>query len=300
MSDTMTWFNFGKRRNVRSLHDRWFGRGDASANERGQSEGAWHADAALDMSGLLRRPPSSGADDELLRLAALGRMTTGIVHDFGNLLQVATSAIRLMELGMNQPTRTDLKPLMQGALASINRAAGLSRQILMLSRRREASEEIVFVDTALAGLRGPLVWMLGSQISIEFDFDDDIPGIFCDCCEFENVILNLVINAKDAMADGGRLRIECRCEDVLSDFLIERPCDRSLVLRVTDNGEGMSETTAKNAFRPCYTTKPRERGNGLGLAMVSDFMRRAGGSAAIESVAGSGTTVVLRFPLAQD
>jgi signal transduction histidine kinase len=301
LGDSMAWLNFGSQhRSAQSLYKRWFAGSDADTDARRPSEDGFHADAVLDMTGVLRGPPSSASDDEMLRLAALGRMTTGIVHDFGNLLQIATSAIRLMELGMNQSCRSDLKPLMQGALASIARASDLSRQILMFSRKEEPYEEIVFVATVLAGLRGPMTWMLGPEINVEFDLDDNIPGIFCDCREFENAILNLVINAKDAMPDGGNLRIECCCEDDMRDHGMGWMSGRTLVLRVIDNGEGMSEETAKTAFRQNYTTKSRERGNGLGLARVSDFVRRAGGSATIASVIGSGTTVVLRFPVAED
>ena len=167
----------------------------------------------------------------------------------------------------------------------------------MFSGRREACEEIVFIDAALAAIRGPIIWILGPQIGIEFDLDDDLPGFFCDRQEFENAVFNLVINARDAMPDGGCLRIECRCENANGDYGIESPARQTLVLRVIDNGEGMSQMTARSAFTAFYTTKPSERGNGLGLAMVSDFMRRAGGSADIESVIGAGTTVVLRFPV---
>jgi len=294
-------FSFGNQHpNVWSLYKRWFASDNGGAGEQRAIAGAAKSDATLDMTGLFRVSPSSASDNELLRLAALGRMTTGIVHDFGNLLQVATSAIRLMESGMDQPDPASLWPLVRGVSASIDRAASLSRQILMFSRAREVCEEVIFVEPALAAIKTPITWMLGPEVKVEFKLDDDLPGIFCDCREFENAILNLVINAKDAMPSGGRLRIECFCETAMNAYAHEGAPGRTLVLRVTDNGEGMSPVTAGNAFKAYYTTKTCERGNGLGLAMVSDFMRRAGGSAKIESELGSGTTVVLRFPVAQE
>jgi len=123
---------------------------------------------------------------------------------------------------------------------------------------------------------------------VELDLDQDLPAVFCCALEFESVVLNLVINAKDAMPNGGVLRVAAYCGDFDDGTTV--------VVRVTDTGCGMSAETARRAFQPLFTTKPVGRGTGLGLAMVSEFARRVGGSVQIESVVNCGTSVILRLP----
>ncbi len=227
-------------------------------------------------------------DQEVVRLAALGLMATGIVHDFGNLMQIVTSAIHLIERNLDQPETLDIRAFTQGALASVDRATALSRQILGFSHAEDTIEEIVYLDFALAAIEKPICWMAGQSIRVELILGDDLSPVFCNVREFENAVLNLVINAKDAMPDGGRLRIETYRAGSENAPIV--------VLRVTDTGCGMSPQTAKHAFQPFFTTKPAGRGNGLGLAMVGEFVRRVGGSVQIESAVTQGTSVVLRLP----
>ncbi len=233
----------------------------------------------------------------MMRLATLGLMTTGIAHDLGNLLQVIGSAVRLIERNVDPATGEELRPLTQGALASVDRAASLSRQILDLTSSQRALDEITYLDKIVASLRGLISLTVGPSIVVEITSEADVPAVICNTRELENAILNLVINARDAMPDGGCLTLSIHREGGGRP----RPSTQGAeypkaVLCVADTGSGISPAIASQVFEPFFTTKPRERGTGLGLAMVSDFARRWGGSAEIESRVGEGTSVTLRLP----
>ncbi len=235
-----------------------------------------------------KRPLQARAQSELVRLAALGMMTGGMIHDFANLMQVVSSAIRLIEQKLDQPARVEAEPFIRGALQSVDRASVLSRQILGVSRADAAQEEVVNLNAALASIAKPVCWTAGSDIRVELAVADDLPSVFCNVRELESAVLNLVINARDAMPNGGFLRIAAYGGDFEDGATV--------VLRVTDTGCGMSPEIAKRAFQPFFTTKPVGRGNGFGLAMVSEFARRVGGSVHIESALNCGTSITLRLP----
>jgi signal transduction histidine kinase len=236
----------------------------------------------------VKRPLQGRAQDELVRLVALGMMTSGIVHDFGNLMQVVSSAIRLIEQKLDRPALVEAEPFIRGALQSVDRAVALSRQILSVSRADGAFEEIVNLNAALASMANPLCWTAGSNVRVELAVADDLPAVFCNIRELESALLNLVINAKDATPNGGCLRIAAHGGDFEDGATV--------ILRVSDTGCGMSPEIAKRAFQPLFTTKPIGRGNGLGLAMVSEFVRRVGGSVHIEGAPNCGTSITLRLP----
>jgi signal transduction histidine kinase len=234
----------------------------------------------------LSRPLDGCEDSEAIRLATL--MSNGVVHDFGNLMQVVSSAIRLIEQKLDPATLANVGPFIQGAAQSVERAIVLSRQILGITRPDHAHEEAACLKSALASIKHPICWMVGPGIRVELTVESDLPAVFCNVREFERVVLNLVINARDAMPNGGHLCISAR-RDVLKDRVI-------VVLCVTDTGCGMSPETARRAGQPLFTTKAAGRGSGLGLAMVSEFARHAGGSVQIESVENRGTWITLRLP----
>lgn len=226
------------------------------------------------------------SNEEMQRLAAIGLMTSGIVHDFGNLVQVITSAVHLIELNLNQDAPVDLRALVREASDSVGRATALSRQIVGFSRAGNADSAMVYLGSVLSAIRNPIRWIAGPAIRVELSLDDNLPAVFCNVRELENVALNLVVNAKDAMPDGGHLSIAAYGADFEGGTTV--------VLRVTDTGCGMSSETARRAVQPFFTTK--QAGNGLGLALVNEFVRRVGGSLQIESAQGQGTSVILRFP----
>ncbi len=240
----------------------------------------------------LDRSRSGRLESEMVRLAALGFMTSGVVHDFRNLMQVVNSAINLIEQKLDQRTLASVAPYINGALQSVGRADVLSRQLLGVARKEDAYAEAVNLEFVLSAMELPISWTVGPEIEVELHLEKNLPAVFCSAQEFESVVLNLVINAKDAMPRGGTLRVSVQKSDFGSG--------PTVVVRVTDTGCGMSAETVKHAFQPLFTTKPAGRGTGLGLAMVSDFMLRTGGSAQIESVANYGTSIILRFPACHD
>lgn len=254
-------------------------------------------EAIASATGLLSDLRNRLEDQDLIRLATLGLMTAGVAHDLGNLLQIVSSAVRLIDQKLDPATRAELAPLTAGAMESVNRAGALSRQILDLSRSKAAVEEITCLERTLGSIRNLVVLMAGPRVAVEFAMPGDLPQIVCNTRELENAILNLVINARDAMPEGGRLTISTFSETEAPDY------DRfvtsggiTAVLSVRDTGCGMSPDLASKVFKPFFTTKSDSSGTGLGLSMVSDFARRAGGCAEIESAPGRGTTVTLRLP----
>lgn len=254
-------------------------------------------DTIANATGLLGDLPNRLEDQDLIRLATLGLMTAGVAHDLGNMLQVVSSAVRLIDQKLDPATRAELAPLTAGAMDSVSRAGSLSRQILDLSRSSAATREITCLDRTLNSIRNLVILMAGPEVAVEFATPGSLPQVVCNTRELENVILNLVLNARDAMPEGGRLVISTFSETEPADY------DRfvtaggvTAVLSVCDTGCGMSPDVAGKVFKPFFTTKGDGRGTGLGLSMVSDFACRAGGSAQIESSVGRGTTVTLRLP----
>ena len=227
----------------------------------------------------------SGADD--LRVAALGLMSAGLAHDLGNHLQVVASAVRMMDREAHHDDAALQRSIMGSALTAIERASLLARRIFALSTSADTAE-ITALNSVIRSLTDAIALVAGPSIVVESRLSLQEPMIFCDTRELENVILNLAINARDAMPGGGRLTISTDLDASQSE-----EC-RALV-RVEDTGRGMTNEVLLRAFEPFFTTK-ESHGTGLGLATVSDFVRRAGGSAQIQTVPGRGTSVILSLP----
>ena len=235
---------------------------------------------------------TSLSDDDVVRLTALGLATLEVAHDLGNLLQVAGSAVRLIDRTLRGARKPELNPLVSSALVSIERATTLSRRILDSGRPRPVGSEIVYLDALLAEMEEVIALAAGPHVQVIRRMSDIIPAIACHRGDLENVVLNLVVNARDAMSDGGTL-ILCVDRDV-SD--VPATALAKVVFSVSDTGCGMSPAVAAQAFKPFFTTKPRDLGTGLGLALVGAFAGRLGGSAEISSADDMGTTVTLRLP----
>jgi signal transduction histidine kinase len=235
------------------------------------------------------------ADPDILRLTALGMKTMEVAHDLGNLLQVVGSAVRLIDRNVAPTASAELRFFIAGALASVERAATLSRRILARSRPKGVVNEVTYLDEVLADIQQMIALAGGPDVALEIVSSDAVPAVACDKRDLENVILNLVINARDAMDGKGHLRLSLDREDHgrVGGFGQRRP---EVVLRVEDTGCGMRPEVAAQVFRPFFTTKANGAGTGLGLAMVSDFAKRLDGSVSLESEVGRGTTVTLRMP----
>jgi signal transduction histidine kinase len=243
--------------------------------------------------GLAEERPCSteGQDHASFSAARLAAME--VAHDLGNLLQMIGSAIRVIDRDLAAAPRPGLVPIIGGALASVDRATILSRRILDADRPWPSAREVAQLDVVISEMLDRIALAAGPDVQIELEFGAGIPAVACGRDELENVILNLVVNARDAMDAAGRLKLSVTYTPP-ADATIA--ASRDVVLRVGDTGCGMPPSVAAQAFRPFFTTKGDDRGTGLGLAIVGAFVARLGGSADIASAVGTGTIVTLRLP----
>ena len=220
------------------------------------------------------------------KLEALGQLTGGIAHDFNNLLTPVVGALDFLIKRSNLDARA--RRIADGALASAERAGKLTAQLLAFSRRQKLEIAPVDVPLLIDELRPMLDQALGKDHDVEVTI---APGAHCvrsDHNQLELAVLNLVINARDAMPEGGKVTV-----DIDADQSGERD---DVIIRVTDTGAGMTPEIRTRAVEPFFTTKAQGRGTGLGLAQVFGVMQQSGGSVDIDSAVGRGTTVTLRLP----
>ena len=242
----------------------------------------------LHREGLARR----AAEDALRqaqKLEALGRLTGGVAHDFNNALMVISTNVHLLKRAQTEAIATPLASIAR-AVAS---ATKLTRQLLAFSRRQPLLPQYHDLHAALPDLGALLCPVLGAQIEFAADVAPGTSGIEVDPAELELALLNLAINARDAMPGNGRLRVSARNAD--------GPLPASLhsamvVIEVADTGMGIEPELLDKVFEPFFTTKPVGKGTGLGLSQVYGLCQRAGGTATVESRPGEGTTVRLYFP----
>jgi len=232
------------------------------------------------------------------KMKAVGQLTGGLAHDFNNLLTVIIGNLNLLRDQFG--TDETIEPLVEPALGAARRGANLVRHLLAFSRRQPLQPRITDVNLLLSGMTELLQRSLGANVAIEVALSPTPCWVVADPNQMENALLNLAINARDAMPDGGRLRIavERRAlgEAELAGAPEMRPGD-CVQLSVSDSGSGMAPEVMERAFEPFFTTKGPGRGSGLGLSMVYGFVRQSGGQIAIESEAGRGTTLRLLLPL---
>lgn len=220
------------------------------------------------------------------KLEALGQLTGGIAHDFNNLLTPVIGALDFLLKRNDLDARA--RRIASGALSSAERAGKLTAQLLAFSRRQKLAIEPVDLSVLMANLQPMLDQSLGKDHRVEIVVAPGAHVVRSDANQLELALLNLVINARDAMPGGGTIRIT-----VDGDRIGGRD---HVVVRVIDQGEGMTGETKARAVEPFFTTKPQGRGTGLGLAQVFGLMQQSGGSVDINSIVGRGTTVTLRLP----
>ncbi len=236
------------------------------------------------------------------KMEAVGQLTSGIAHDFNNLLTAIGGALELARRRAEDGRLDDLQRYIGMAIFSADRAAGLTRRLLAFSRRQPLDPQPLEVNRLLADMEELLRRTLGPSIELEMSLPDAVWPTWCDVNQLESAILNLAINARDAMPDGGRLSIET--SNVLLDqdlpaVQAEIKPGRYVSIRVADSGIGMDADVAARAFEPFFTTKPIGRGTGLGLSMLYGFVKQSAGHVQIESEPGRGTLFRLYLP-AQD
>jgi PAS domain S-box-containing protein len=228
------------------------------------------------------------------KMEALGQLTGGIAHDFNNLLTVVVGGLDLIAKRTDEPK---LKRYADNALAAAERGARLTGQLLAFSRVQRLEVRPTPVAPLVESMRPLLRNVLGPGITKRFELDPEPVAVMADPTQLEVALLNLAINARDAMPNGGVLTLTSRCRDIAGDSELED--GRYLELRISDTGEGMAEDVAARAFEPFFTTKDVGKGTGLGLSMVYGMAKQSGGAARLESRQGEGTAVTLYFRVAE-
>ncbi|HXI19865.1 MAG TPA: PAS domain S-box protein, partial [Gemmatimonadales bacterium] len=223
---------------------------------------------------------------QAMKMEAVGRLAGGVAHDFNNLLTsvLGHADLALAALSLSDPLREDLLEIRSAG----TRAAGLTQQLLAFSRKQVLEPRVVDLNAVVSGLARMLRRTIGEDIALVTRLAPDLNPVRADPVQMEQVLLNLAVNARDAMPDGGRLTIETR-----NVLLPSGPAAR---VTVEDTGVGMSEDVRTHLFEPFFTTKEIGKGTGLGLATVYGIVQQSGGSIAVTSTPGQGTTFVVDLP----
>lgn len=242
-------------------------------------------------------------NEEVLRqsqkMEAVGQLTGGIAHDFNNMLTGIIGSLELLRRRLARGRLDDLDSLIDLGVTSANRAAGLTHRLLAFSRRQSLDSKPVEMNALVVSMGELLQRSINESIRLEMQLSDQLWVAEADPNQLESALLNLVINARDAMPDGGKLVVQTSNRHLDADFTKPHsnlsPGDY-VVLSVTDNGCGMAQSTINRAFDPFFTTKPIGQGTGLGLSMIYGFSKQSRGHVAIQSTVGEGTSVSLYLP----
>lgn len=235
------------------------------------------------------------------KMEAVGQLTGGLAHDFNNLLAGISGSLELMKLRLSQNRLNDIDKYMAAAQGAAKRAAGLTHRLLAFSRRQTLDPQPIDVVKLIEGLSDLIQRSVGPSIVVETFSVGGKWRARADASQLENALLNLCINARDAMPEGGRIVIETanRWIGVDAAKVLDVPTGQYLSLSVTDTGTGMPPEVLAKAFDPFFTTKPIGQGTGLGLSMIYGFAKQSGGQARIFSELGKGTTVTIYLPRSQ-
>lgn len=235
------------------------------------------------------------------RLDMVGKLTGGVAHDFNNLLTVVLGNAELLEERL--PTDSPLRPLAEMARKAAEHGAELTQRLLAFARRQPLCLRPVDVTVVVSELQLLLHGTLGEQIKVSAHLGAELWEVLADAAQLESALLNLCVNARDAMPRGGRLTIEASNAVLDTDYAgrhTEVAPGDYVMIAVSDNGQGMDAVTQANVFEPFFTTKSEGKGSGLGLSMVHGFVKQVGGHVNLYSEPGRGTTVRLYLPRAAD
>ncbi len=254
-----------------------------------------------DIDGLKRAEAKLRRTEEQLlqaqKMEAIGQLAGGVAHDFNNLLTVIISYASFVssELGPQSPLQPDVDEILRAG----ERAVALTRQLLTFSRQQILQVKPVRVNALLQGLEKMLRRLIGESISLSLSCEGAVGAVLADPGQLEQVVMNLVVNARDAMPQGGRLTIESDEVDLDAAYAAEHHGvnpGRYVRITVSDTGHGMDSTTLSHIYEPFFATKEKGRGTGLGLAIVYGVVSQSGGHISVESTPGQGTTFRLHFP----
>jgi signal transduction histidine kinase len=233
---------------------------------------------------------------QMQKLESLGKLTGGVAHDFNNLLTVVIANLELLRKRV--PADNRIERLIDGAIAGAERGVLLTSRMLAFARRQELKPEAVNLPKLIDGMADLLRHSLGPSIEVKTEFGADMLPVRVDRSQLELSLLNLALNARDAMPSGGPIRITGRAEKLSAANPHELAPGGYVLVEVADAGSGMDEATLKRATEPFFTTKGTGKGTGLGLSMVHGFVVQSGGTIDIKSEVSRGTTIQLWLPAA--
>jgi PAS domain S-box-containing protein len=228
---------------------------------------------------------------ESQKLDALGQLTGGVAHDFNNLLMVISGSVYALKKG----TGEDAKRAVAAIEAAVKRGATLTSQLLTFARRQSLNPQPVDLAVRIEAVREVLNAGVGSSVALAFDIDQDVWPVRVDVAEFETALVNLVINARDAMASGGTVMVTAHNHSGIEELT----GPDYVAIAVEDGGVGIAPDVLNKVFDPFFTTKPIGKGTGLGLSQVHGFAHQAGGTVKIKSELGNGTRVTILLPREQ-
>lgn len=277
--------------------ERWMTeRASANAGDEGEN--------GMMISGIITDITSRKRLEEQLthaqKLEAIGQLSGGVAHDFNNMLGVIIGSLDRVqatgELDERSRGRLDL------ALQAAQSCADLTKRLLGFARRQKLQPRVLDVTSAMDRLRGLFERVLGETVTATLDIPAELPPVWLDASQFEGAIVNLVVNARDAMPEGGTLAVTARLVDLddAEAAMAHLPARSFIRLSVADSGTGMDAETQARAVAPFFTTKDPDKGTGLGLSSIYGFLRQSGGGLRIESEPGKGTTVHLYLPPMQN
>ena len=227
---------------------------------------------------------------ESQKLDALGQLTGGVAHDFNNLLMIISGSLHTLKKGMDEdPKRARAISAIE---AATQRGAALTSQLLTFARRQSVNPQAVNVCARINAMREVLQTGVGSAVTLQFDIDEHIWPAMVDVAEFETALVNLVINARDAMPAGGTITVSAHAETLQE----EARAGDYVAVAVEDTGVGIAPDVLGKIFDPFFTTKPIGKGTGLGLSQVHGFAHQAGGTIRVDSELGKGTTITMLLP----
>ncbi|MCO5731307.1 ATP-binding protein [Rhizobium sp. SSA_523] len=232
------------------------------------------------------------------KMEAVGQLTGGLAHDFNNILAGISGSLELMNTRLAQGRLADVDRYLHSAQSAVKRAAALTQRLLAFSRRQTLEPKPIDLNRLVAGMQELIARSVGPAVTVEAPEREGLWATFADVGQLENALLNLCINARDAMPDGGKLTIETENRWLDDRAARERGLSPGhyVSLCVSDTGSGMPPDVAARAFDPFFTTKPLGQGTGLGLSMVYGFAGQSGGSVRIHSEVGNGTRVCIYLP----
>jgi PAS domain S-box-containing protein len=250
----------------------------------------------LDVS---RRRDAEEALRQAQKMESLGQLTGGIAHDFNNLLQVILGYLDGIKAKGITADPDYVRQAVDAMSAAADRGATLTQQLLSFARKQRLDGRLVNLNGLIDGLKPLIERTVGGTIEIETRLDGRLANAKVDTTQAELAILNILINARDAMPNGGRILVETSMRDLAPEdrpMFADLPAGRYVVLSISDNGTGIAPEILKRVTEPFFTTKEQGRGTGLGLSMVYGFAKQSGGALRIYSELGHGTTVRLFFP----